>query len=269
MDGSAILYAGLGAGLGGLLGGLISLRVKNPSIKSVIGVLPIIIGWQGAVGLYKNMILPRIFSMDTASLYSENPGLRVLKEHNPEEYKALLQILDKPTRNGKLEQEDLDVFRQKFTSLIEEKRGVAPAVTLRKQNEISAEQFKILRLKSPEICTAQVNGRPFPVLTEILGEDYQRKEQAILGEMFAVEANAVDRDIQAGGHIYSEIITSKVKSLGITTVDPEGDDTESVNAQHRLICQLLEQSNLAVNALSDEEVENVSAYISNEALKIK
>ena len=267
MDGSAILYAGLGAGLGSLIGSLISHKLSNKSLKSVITVLPMIIGLQSTLALYKNMKLPRIFPMDDASMHSENPGLKVLKDNNPEEYKALISILDEPTRKGKVEQTDLDAFRLKLTGLIEEKRGIAPAGILRRQNELTAEQFKVLRRKAPEICTAQANGRPFPVLTELLGEDYRRKEQAVIGEMFSVQPNNVVRDIEAGERVYSEIIAKSVKALSIQTVDPKGDNIEIVKAQHQLICQLFEESSLAVNKLDDESVANVAAYISSESLK--
>lgn len=207
MDGSAILYAGLGAGLGSLLGWLVASRISNKAFKSWVTVLPVIIGWQGTVALYKNMKLPRIFPMDQSTMDAENPGLKALKESSPNEYEELIKILDEPTRKGKVDQKHLDEFRSKLTYLVEEKRGHAPPELLRKQNALAVEQFRILRVKAPEICTAQANGRPFPVLTDILGEDYGSKEQKLMAQIFYVQPSTYQTDAKLGGQTYSEIIT--------------------------------------------------------------
>lgn len=267
MDGSAILYAGLGAGLGSLIGGLIASRFSNTNLKSFITILPMIIGWQGTVALYKNMKLPRVFPMEHVSVDAENPGLSTLKENSPEDYRKLIKLLDEPSRKGKLEQKHLDEFRSKFSYLLEEKRSLAPPELLRKTNALAAELFRILRVKSPEICTAQANGRSFPVLTDIAGKEYALKEQKLLAQIFNVRTSSNPANAKLGEKIYSEILKKNVIDLGIKTLDPAGDDVERVKSEHRLVCKLFESSMLAVNLLDDDSVRNVAAFTASETLK--
>jgi len=266
VDGSAILYAGLGAGLGGLIGGLLAKYIGSKNLKPFINVLPIIIGWQGTVALYKNMKLPRIFPMDEKSLDAENPAFKALKENDSSEYKKLVKILDEPTRKGNLDQTHLNEFRSQFTYLIEEKRAVAPPELLRKHNALTSESFRILRVKNPEICTAQANGRAFAILTDILGENYGLKEQKLMAQLFSVKTIARDANVDLGEQFYTEILMKNVKDLGIKTLDPKDGEVDMVYSEHQLVCQLFEKSMSAVNLLDDDGVLNVAAYISNQTL---
>ena len=266
MDGSAIIYAGLGAGLGSLLGALIASRISNKNLKSWITVLPMIIGWQGTVALYKNMKLPRIIPMQESEIDTQNPGLKALKDSSPGEYKDLIKILDEPTRKGNLDQEHLNEFRVKLTYLIEEKRGIAPPELLRQQNALAVEQFRTLRVKAPEICTAQANGRPFPVLTDILGEEYQLKEQKIMARLFNVKSSNQKGNSELGKKAYSTIITANVGELGLKTLDPKNADSDILKSEHQMVCKVFEKSMSDVNLLDDDGVRNVAAFISSESL---
>jgi hypothetical protein len=260
VDWSSIIYAAIGGGAGGALGAFFVRFVSNKTIKSIITVILVILGYNFTTGLYKNMKLPRIIPLDISDITSEVPAFEILRKNSPTEFETYISSIDRIVRKRKLTEDDLAGLRRQIYDIVESKRLYAPPAVLREQNRISARQFEILYAKSPEICTAQANGRPFPILTNIVGKEFAAEEQKVMEKLFAVKSGGVVGDKEIGETLYGDILRAEITNLSILTLDPAPEDIDG----HKKICKLFENAMNKVNDLDDESIRNVAAYIASD-----
>lgn len=260
MDWSSILYAGLGGAIGGAIGGTIGLKISNKNIRSAIIIVSLLIGSRTSVALYKNEVFPRIIPMDISSLELDSPGLNSLRVNHPEKFKNLMNHFDGPSRRDNVTERDIAEYRNHLINLIENFKSRAPSKFSRKAMKLAVMQFEILEENNPEICTAQIQGTAYPVMTPILGEEYVTQENALLESLFALrEAELKDPpDPSLGKDIYTNALIDASTTVGIALEDI------ATSNEHEKNCQLLAKITQNGLLLNDQDLRLFTAYQATE-----
>jgi len=135
MDWSLIIYSALGAAGGGALGTAIAALVqklhgnyehsdepekadvkikRRAGGRSVLAAILAVVGYSAVPIYYKNMTLPRILPFELSATKEEAGMYNLIKEHSPEDYKRLINNIDKAARNKNIDQATLNKAREIF-----------------------------------------------------------------------------------------------------------------------------------------------------------
>ena len=260
MDWSSIIYAGLGGAIGSAIASTISLKITNKNIKSALIIVLLLIGSRSFVALYKNEVFPRIVPMDISTLEIESPGLDSLRANHPEKFKNLMSYFDGPSRRNNITENDIAAYRNHLINLIENFKTRAPSEFSRDAMKLAVIQFEILEAKSPEICTAQIQGKSYPLMGPILGEEYIAQENALLESLF----NLTEAELKyppepsLGEGIYMNAFLDASTAIGIAPEDI------AKSTDHKKNCQLLAKITKNGLVLDDEDLRLFTAYQATE-----
>ena len=276
MDISAIIYSAVGGGGGALLGSLLSMFVlkfsdstaeDSKAIASASrSALAVIFGAIGVFvlgSLYKNMTLPRIAPLDDSEFIAATPIYAVIKEQSPAEYQQILKPADRAERNGTVTQADLNEMRAVYFELVAEKMLTASGSSLRAINKVSQNQHEIFREKSPRICTLFLNGEPFPALEDYFSPTEMKAEQDAMVLLFTAPPRRPNSapDLEKGKVLFESALLTPMQELGIKDIRPDVSETAGNESDHSKICDLAIAYSKNKQALDDDDIIDLTAYL--------
>lgn len=281
MDWNLIIYSALGGGLGAIIGSFLSKAFgaskshespkanseENPKKnRTLLTVIFVIAGLNILPFLYRSGTLPQFIPLNMEALHKELPVLAEIQREDLESYERMIEPLKSSARRGTPNQQELDSFRKVYHEVIAEKSKFASETTLKGMQELSIEQFEILKQKAPRICTLVANNLPYPTLEEYLGKDFAKREQTALMKLFSEKPRdpAFVADLDNGEKIFNDFAVKIIGELLITSLNPDTSPQIENLDEHEKVCDFSIAYSTLMMSLDTKEFYDVDAFMATQ-----